>query len=75
MREYDIPKIAFHTHYGHFEFMIMSFWLTKAHVAFMDHINIIFKPYMDIFMVVFINDILIYSTNEKEHAYHLRVIL
>ncbi|WMV25358.1 hypothetical protein MTR67_018743 [Solanum verrucosum] len=75
VRESDIPKIAFKTRYGYYEFVVMSFGLTNAHVAFMDLMNRVFKQYLDLFIIVFIDDILIYSRNEEEHATHLKVVL
>ncbi|GJZ40004.1 putative reverse transcriptase domain-containing protein [Tanacetum coccineum] len=75
VRDEDIPKIAFRTRYGHYEFQVMLFGLTNALAVFMDLMNRVCKPYLDKFMIVFINDILIYSRNEEEHANHLRMIL
>nr|GFA29538.1 putative reverse transcriptase domain-containing protein [Tanacetum cinerariifolium] len=75
VREEDIPKIAFRTRYGHYEFQVMPFGLTNAPAVFMDLMNQVFKPYLDKFMIVFINDILIYSKDETEHKEHLKAIL
>ena len=75
VRETDIPKIAFRKRYGHFEFTVMPFGLTNAPEAFMDLIHRVFKPYLDQFVVVFVDDILIYSQLEWEHEYHLRIVL
>ena len=71
VRECDIPKTAFQTSYGHFEFFVMSFGLTNAPAAFMDLMNRVFRPYLDIFVIVFIDNILVYSRSENEHADHL----
>ena len=75
VRERDIPKIAFRTRYGHYEFTVMPFRLTNALAAFMDLMHRVFQPYLDQSVVVFVNDILIYFQSEWEHEYHLRIVL
>ncbi|GJX91307.1 putative reverse transcriptase domain-containing protein [Tanacetum coccineum] len=75
VREEDIPKTAFITRYGHYEFQDTPFDLTNAPAVFMDLMNRVWKPYLDKFVIVFIDDILIYSKNKKEHEEHLKVIL
>nr|GEU60535.1 reverse transcriptase domain-containing protein [Tanacetum cinerariifolium] len=74
-REEDIPKIRFRTRYGHYEFQVMPFGLTNAPAVFMDLMNRVCKPYLEKFMIVFIDDILIYSKRKQEHEEHLKLIL
>ncbi|WMV20192.1 hypothetical protein MTR67_013577 [Solanum verrucosum] len=75
IRPEDVPKTVFRTHYGDYEFLVISFGLTKAPTIFMSLMNGVFTPFLDSFVVVFIDDILVYSKSEEEHADHLRIVL
>ena len=75
VREANIPKTTFRMLYGNFEFTVMSFGLMNAPVEFMELMHRVFQTYLDQFVVVFVDDILIYSKYEEEHEDHLRVIL
>jgi len=75
VKDEDMQKTAFRTHYGHYEYSVMPFGVTNAPGVFMEYMNRIFHAYLDRFVVVFIDDILIYSKSEEEHAEHLRIVL
>jgi hypothetical protein len=75
IKKKDIPKTAFNTWYGHYEFVRMPFGVTNAPAVLMDLMHRIFRPYMEKFIVVFINDILSYSKSSEEHTTHLKLVL
>ena len=75
IKEQDIQKTAFRTRYGHCEFLVMPFGLTYAPAMSIDLMNRVFRPYLDQYMVVFIDDIFVYSNSHLEHEQHLRVVL
>ena len=75
VKEVDVPKTTFRTRYCHYEFLVIPFGLTNASTAFMDLMNRVFRPYVDQFVVVFIDDILVYSKDAQEHEQHLKVVL
>ena len=75
MKDVDVPKTAFRTLYVHYEFLVMPFELTNASAAFMDLMNRVFHPYLDQFVVVFSDDILVYSKDAQDHEQCLRMVL
>ncbi|TYK06207.1 pol protein [Cucumis melo var. makuwa] len=75
IKDSDIPKTTFRSRYGHCEFIVMSFGLTNAPVVFMDLMNIVFKDFIDTFVIIFIDDILVHSKTEAEHEEHLRHVV
>ena len=75
IRKEDVTKTAFNTRYGHYEWLVMSFGLKNAPAVFMDLMQRVFQPYLDQFVVIFIDDILVYSKSEEEHEKHLRIVL
>ncbi|XP_019251192.1 PREDICTED: uncharacterized protein LOC109230118, partial [Nicotiana attenuata] len=74
IREPDIPKAAFRTWSGHYEFLVMSFGLTNAPAAFMHLMHSVFRLYLDSFVIVFIDDILVFSRSREDHEQHLRTV-
>ncbi len=75
IKEQDVVKIAFHSRYEHYEFLVMSLGLINAPAAFMNLMNRVFRPFLDQFVIVFIDDVLVYSRSEEEHKQHLRTVL
>jgi len=75
VKDEDMQKMAFRTRYGHYEYTVMPFGVTNALGVFMEYMNPIFHAYLDRFLVVFIDDILVYSKTEEEHVEHLKIVL
>ena len=75
MKDVDVPKTVFRTRYGHYEFLVIPFELTNASATFMDLMNRVFHSYLDQFVVVFIDDILVYSNDAQKHEQHLKIVL
>ncbi len=75
IRSEDVPKTAFKIRYGHYEFLVISFGLTNAPTAFVDLMNRVFRPFLDHFFIIFIDDILVYSWTNEKHVWHLRMVL
>ena len=75
IKDMDVHKTTFSTRYGHYEFLVMTFGLTNAPTTFMELMNRVFRPYVDQFFMVFIDDIFVYSKDWENHDTHLRVVL
>ena len=75
MKDVNVSKTAFRTRNGHYEFLVMPFRLTNAPAAFVDLMNRVFHPYLDQFVVIFIDDIIVYSKDAQEHELHLSIVL